>query len=209
MQPLPLLTAEALDALSLLELQNLVQQAHRLMENLQSGTPLPVRIRTFSVDTGPPILCIPGANLVVSYIWGGVSCWDIFTSHRVAHLEIPEVQIRTEVCVEIMGKALIGTTHMNAKNFGVICIDFRDRAHIAISHVISLPTNDTHDPFDPFGRRSFFINAQVIGSCTTSDIICWPLDSNVTTRIEPPHVANSVSPSAFRIHVCISSTNRL
>ncbi|KAJ7872432.1 hypothetical protein B0H13DRAFT_1895378 [Mycena leptocephala] len=192
MQPLPLLTAEALDALSLLELQNLVQQAHRLMENLQSGTPLPVRIRTFSVDTGPPILCIHGANLVVSYIWGGVS-WDIFTSHRVAHLEIPEVQIRTEVCVEIMGKALIGTTHMNAKNFGVICIDFRDRAHIAISHVISPPTNDTHDPFDPFGRRSFFINAQVIGSCTTSDIICWPLDSNVTTRIEPPHVANSNS----------------
>ncbi|KAJ7816399.1 hypothetical protein B0H13DRAFT_2380422 [Mycena leptocephala] len=160
------------------------------MENLQSGTPLPVRIRTFSVDAGAPILCIPGANLVVSYIWGGgVSCWDIFTSHRVAHLEIPEVLIHTEVCVEIMGKALIGTTRMNVKNFGVICIDFHDRAHIAISHVISPPTNNTDDPF---GRRSFFINAQVIGSCTTSDIICWSLDSNVTARIEPPHVANSV-----------------
>ncbi|KAJ7828308.1 hypothetical protein B0H13DRAFT_1917160 [Mycena leptocephala] len=176
MQPLPLLTAEALDALSLLELQNLVQQAHRLMENLQS------------------------ANLVVSYIWGGgVSCWDILTSHRVAHLEIPDVQIHTEVCVEIMGKALIGTTRGNFKNFGVICIDFHDRAHIAISHVISPPTNNTDDPF---GRRSFFINAQVIGSCTTSDIVFWSLDSNVTARIEPPHVANSVSPSAFKIHVC-------
>ncbi|KAJ7887694.1 hypothetical protein B0H13DRAFT_1888738 [Mycena leptocephala] len=202
MQPLPLLTAEALDALSLLELQNVVQQANRLMENLQSSTPLPIRIRTFSVDTGPPILCIPGANLVVSYIWGGVSCWDIFTSHRVAHLEIPEVQIRTEVCVEIMGKALIGTTHMNVKNFGVICIDFHDRAHIAISHVISPPTNDTHDPFDPFGRRSFFINALVIGSCTTSDIICWPLDSNVTTRIEPPYVANSPLDGLYIYYPC-------
>ncbi|KAJ7872420.1 hypothetical protein B0H13DRAFT_1895368 [Mycena leptocephala] len=94
------------------------------------------------------------------------------------------------VCVEIMGKALIGTTHMNVKNFGVICIDFHDRAHIAISHVISPPTNTTDDPF---GRRSFFINALVMGSCTTSDIICWPLDSNVTAQIEPPHVANSNS----------------
>ncbi|KAJ7809437.1 hypothetical protein B0H13DRAFT_1927923 [Mycena leptocephala] len=200
MQPLPLLTAEALDVLSLLELQNLVQQAHRLMENLQSGTPLPIRIRTFSVDAGARILCIPGANLVVTYIWGGgVSCWDIPTSHQVAHLEIPEIQIHTEVCVEIVGKALIGTTRRNVKNFGVICIDFHDRAHIAISHVISPPTNNTDDPF---GRRSFFINAQVIGSCTTSDIVFWPLDSNVTARIEPPHVANSVSPSAFKIHVC-------
>ncbi|KAJ7817640.1 hypothetical protein B0H13DRAFT_1922802, partial [Mycena leptocephala] len=97
MQPLPLLTAEALDVLSLLELQNVVQQAHRLMENLQSSTPLPIRIRTFSVDAGARILCIPGANLVVSYIWGGgVSCWDILTSHQVAHLEIPEIQIHTE-----------------------------------------------------------------------------------------------------------------
>ncbi|KAJ7822759.1 hypothetical protein B0H13DRAFT_1919981 [Mycena leptocephala] len=164
MQPLPLLTAEALDALSLLELQNVVQQAHRLMENLQSGTPLPVRIRTFSVDTGPQYSAFPEP---IS------SCWDIFTSHRVAHLEIPRFKF----------------VRKNVKNFGVICIDFHDRAHIAISHVISPPTNNTDDPF---GRRSFFINAQVIGSCTTSDIVFWSLDSNVTARIEPPHVANSV-----------------
>ncbi|KAJ7878250.1 hypothetical protein B0H13DRAFT_2346708 [Mycena leptocephala] len=55
MQPLPLLTAAELDVLSLLELQNVVQQAHRLMENLQSSTPLPIRIRTFSVLFRPNV----------------------------------------------------------------------------------------------------------------------------------------------------------
>jgi hypothetical protein len=198
MQPLPLLT-DALDALSLLELQNVVRQAHRLRQNLQSDTPLPVRIRRFSVNAGGRLLCIPGANLAVSHIWGdGISCWDILTSHRVAHLEIPELHIHTEVCMEIMGKALIGTTRRNVKNFGVICIDFHDRGHISISHVISPPINDTDDQFK---RRSFFINAQVMGSCTTSNIISWSLNPNVTLRIEPPHVPNPVSPSAFKIHV--------
>jgi hypothetical protein len=108
MQPLPLSTTEALDALSLPELQIAVQQAHRLMQNLQSDTPLPVRIHTFSVNAGAQVLCIPGASLAVSHILGGVSCWDILTGHRVAHLEIPELQIRTEVCMKIKGKALIG-----------------------------------------------------------------------------------------------------
>jgi hypothetical protein len=105
-QPLPLPNPQALDTLSLLELENTVRRVHRLIKNLQSETPRPVRLGTFAVKSGAKILPIPGANLTAIHPKGSISCWDILTSQRVAHLEIPGFQVETEACMEIEGKAL-------------------------------------------------------------------------------------------------------
>jgi hypothetical protein len=88
MNPLPLPTGDALDALSLSELQNVVRRVDRLMKNLKSEKPRPIRIDDFSIERWTRIFCIPGANLTVAYTkYGNVSCWDTLTSQRVAHLE--------------------------------------------------------------------------------------------------------------------------
>jgi hypothetical protein len=105
-QPLPLPNPQTLDTLSLLELENAVWRVHRLIKNLQSERPRPVRLGTFAVKSGAKILLIPGANLTVIHPRGGISCWDILTCQRVAHLEMPGFQVETEACIEIEGKAL-------------------------------------------------------------------------------------------------------
>jgi hypothetical protein len=63
MNPLPLPTGDALDALSLSELQNVVRRVDRLMKNLKSEKPRPIRIDDFSIERWTRIFCIPGANL--------------------------------------------------------------------------------------------------------------------------------------------------
>jgi hypothetical protein len=114
MNPLPLSTGDALDALSLPELQNVVRRVDRVMKNLKSDNPRPIRIDNFSIERWTRIFCIPGANLTVAYTkYGNVSCWDTLTSQRVAHLENQRdsewfyLQPQA-VCTEIKGKALIG-----------------------------------------------------------------------------------------------------
>jgi hypothetical protein len=113
MQPAALPNGQALDSLSLSELQDTVRQANRLMNNFKSDNPRPVRIRSLeseSVPSSARIFCIPGTNLAVSHVWGSVNCWDILASKRVAFLELPELRVRTEACMEIKGKALIGAS---------------------------------------------------------------------------------------------------
>jgi hypothetical protein len=113
MQPVALPNGQALDSLSLSELQNTVRQANRLMNNFKSDNPRPVRIRSLEpkfVPSPSRIFCIPGTNLAVSHVLGSVSCWDILASKRVACLELPKLEVRTEACMEIKGKALIGAS---------------------------------------------------------------------------------------------------
>jgi hypothetical protein len=113
MQPVPLPNGQALDSLSLSELQNIVRQANRLMNNFKSDHPRPVRIRTVESEHMPgsaKILCIPGTNLVVAHILGSVSCWDILAAKRVACLEIPDLRVQTGACMEIKGTVLIGAS---------------------------------------------------------------------------------------------------
>ncbi|KAJ6526671.1 hypothetical protein B0H19DRAFT_1275522 [Mycena capillaripes] len=189
-QPLPFQNGEALNTLSLPELQNIVHQIQRLMNNLSSAEPRPARIRTLSLPASSRIFCIPGANLAVSHTRGHLSCWDVLTGHRVAHLGIPELRVGTEApYIDTRGRALIGAylglpgRRPNVTNLMAIWIDFRDRAHVYISHTISPPLNDTDQL-----RSGFFINSEVMGFCTTSHILSWPMtaDRVVRTRLKPP-----------------------
>jgi hypothetical protein len=60
----------------------------------------------------------------------------------------------------------------------VICIDFLDRALISISQVIS-PTKAMH-------RVShLFVNPQVMGFCTTTDIVSWTMNADAAVQTTP------------------------
>ncbi|KAJ7843949.1 hypothetical protein B0H13DRAFT_2412134 [Mycena leptocephala] len=184
MQPLPLSTADSVDTLSLSELQNIVRRADRLMKNFQSEKPRPFHIGNFSVERRGSIFFIPGANLIVANNYkGSVSCWDTVTSQRVAHLsnERDSVYIYpSALCTEIMGKALIGAwiSDGDLMRLAVICIDFRDRAHISISQVSS-PTNVRHPV------PHLFINPQIMGFCTTTDIVSWTMNADAAVQTTP------------------------
>jgi hypothetical protein len=60
----------------------------------------------------------------------------------------------------------------------VIRIDFRDRARISISQVIS-PPNSRH-PVD-----HLFINPQVVGFCTPTDIVSWTMNADAALQTAP------------------------
>ncbi|KAJ7113804.1 hypothetical protein C8R44DRAFT_228720 [Mycena epipterygia] len=188
MQPLPLSNADELDTLSLQQLQDTVRRASRLIHSLRSDKPRPVLIRTLSLEALAGIFCIPGGNLVVSHTRGTVSVWDITTSHRVAHLDIFELNVQSQaLCLEIKGKALIGAHISPPSRIGklaAICIDYRDRAHISISHVISPDIN--REAFNP----ALFINSKVMGACIqcftqagrSKFIISWSMQMNTVVQ---------------------------
>ncbi|KAJ7113810.1 hypothetical protein C8R44DRAFT_228745 [Mycena epipterygia] len=169
MQPLPLSNADELDTLSLQQLQDTVRRASRLIHSLRSDKPRPVLIRTLPLEALADIFCIPGANLVVSHTRGTVSMWDITTSHRVAQLDIPGLSVQPQaLCLDIKGKALIGAYVSSISSrigkLVAICIDYRDRAHISISHVISpdvISPDINRQAFNP----ALFINPKVMGAC--------------------------------------------
>jgi hypothetical protein len=66
----------------------------------------------------------------------------------------------------------------NLMRLAVICIDFRDRAHVAISEVIS-PTSIRHP------NINLFINPRVMGFCTTSSVVWWTMNSNDAIQTDP------------------------
>ncbi|KAJ7902436.1 hypothetical protein B0H13DRAFT_2335599 [Mycena leptocephala] len=173
--------ADSVDTLSPTELQNIVRRADRRMKNFKSEKPRPFRRGNFSVEaTGTIIFFIPGANLIVAYtIKGSVSCWDTLTSQRVAHLNNELEFFNSALCTTgIKGKALIGVALSGGSlRLAVICIDFRDRAHISISHVISPPSRHLF--------KHLFINPQVMGFCTTTDIVTWSMNADAALQTTP------------------------
>jgi hypothetical protein len=72
----------------------------------------------------------------------------------------------------------------------VICIDFRDRAHISISQVIS-PAS-TRYPVD-----HLFINPQVMGFCTTTDIVSWTMNADAEVRTTPDAFIQAIPRNLF------------
>jgi hypothetical protein len=72
----------------------------------------------------------------------------------------------------------------------VICIDFRDQAHISISQVIS-PTNSKH----PVGH--LFINPQVMGFCTTTDIVSWTMNADAAIQTTPDAFLQTMPTNVF------------
>ncbi|KAJ7123609.1 hypothetical protein C8R44DRAFT_735247 [Mycena epipterygia] len=180
MQPLPLSNADELDKLSLQQLQDTVRRAHRLIQNLRSDNPRPVRIRNLTIGPSSEVFCIPGANLVVAHVTGRVSFWDILTSRCVGNLEIPDLFVRRELCLELKGRALIAayTRHVTTihRCSTLIRIDYRDRTCIAILHVISPAINDDDR------WAGFFINSQHLGFCTRSSIVSWSMDGHAAVQ---------------------------
>ncbi|KAJ7349807.1 hypothetical protein DFH08DRAFT_125102 [Mycena albidolilacea] len=184
LQPLPLSTATPLETLSLLELQSVARRADRLKRNWQSNNPRLVHLRRFSLPSRARIVFVPGAHLAVAYNSDIISCWDILSSQRVAHLEIPDLVVRAEaLCTDINGKVLIwASIDWLPRNLAVICIDFRDCAHISISHVVSPATTDTYS--NPIG---FFIDTHGTGFVDGAKLVFWCMDPDVavqTTSLE-------------------------
>ncbi|KAJ7089568.1 hypothetical protein C8R44DRAFT_861423 [Mycena epipterygia] len=68
-----------------------------------------------------------------------------------------------------------------------IYIDYRDRAHISISHVISPPMNDINYIWD-----AGFSLPVVFCLCTTSDIASWALDAHAGIQTIPQDVHHPV-----------------
>ncbi|KAJ7349795.1 hypothetical protein DFH08DRAFT_863121 [Mycena albidolilacea] len=178
-QPLPLSNADPLETLSLSELQSVARRADRLKKNWQSNTPRLVHIHSFFVPSQARIMLIPGAHLAVAYASGIVSCWDILSSHRVAHLEIPGLIVRAEqLCMDINGQVLIGASiNGRPRNLVVVCIDFRDRAHISVSHVVS-PAVGGGD-LRPSGP---FIDRRGMGFIDRTRIVFWCMDPDVAVQ---------------------------
>ncbi|KAJ7022583.1 hypothetical protein C8F04DRAFT_236525 [Mycena alexandri] len=173
LQPLPV---SNLQELTLAQLQRAARQTARLLKNFKSESPRPSHIRSFSVEHDREMLFIPGTSLVVTSTRGSVSCWNITTAQRVAHLELVDLHVRTKApCMEIEGKALIGASigrsFLSTRNLVFICVDFRDRASISISHTLSRATNN-----DYLFRSHLFLNSRVLGFCTKTSIVSWGLD---------------------------------
>ncbi|KAJ7626730.1 hypothetical protein B0H17DRAFT_1340191, partial [Mycena rosella] len=169
------------------------------MSNLESDNPRPVCSRTLLVEPGRKIFCVPGATLVLMHATGSLSCWDLLTSQRVAYSEIPgfSVQMQTP-CMEFEGKALVVGSMGRVNNLVAVSIDYRDRAHVSISHVIS-PPMATGDAY--FHPGSFFINSQVVGVCTATSIISWSMDPGVKVEIAKMEI---FTPNGFPPLVCVS-----
>ncbi|KAF7349452.1 hypothetical protein MSAN_01735200 [Mycena sanguinolenta] len=186
LQPLPLSTAETLDTLSRDELQKVVHRAHGLKNNWESEKPRIIGMHSLSVTSQSEIFCIPGAHIVVTHGWGSMSCWDILTSQRVGDLEFPELIVHAEaLSMEMNGKSLIGACfqlHGLIKNLVVICVDFRDRAHISMSYVVSPAAKDTLQ--FPSG---FFIDPQIMGFLADSKLVTWRLDADAAIQTTPYH----------------------
>ncbi|KAJ7738304.1 hypothetical protein B0H16DRAFT_1465756 [Mycena metata] len=177
LQPLPV---SNLQELSLAQLQRTARQTARLLTNFKSESPRPTHIRSFSIEPDQEMMCIPGTSLLVTSNIGIVSCWDITTAQRVAHLELADLRLQIKAsCVEPEGKVLIpgriGRSFLSMRNLTVVCVDFRDRASITISHTISRATTKE---LDYFPHSHFFLDSRVLGFCTKTSIISWGLDSD-------------------------------
>jgi hypothetical protein len=59
----------------------------------------------------------------------------------------------------------------------VICIDFRDRAHISISHVVSPAVVGVY-----FRPSDVFIGPRGMGFIDRTELVFWCMDSNVAVR---------------------------
>ncbi|KAJ7790198.1 hypothetical protein B0H14DRAFT_3891321 [Mycena olivaceomarginata] len=193
LQPLPLSTADPPDTLSLCELQNVARRADRLRRNLQSDNPRLFDMRSLSVVArAGPIFFIPGAHLAVTHSPGFVTCWDIVSSQMVGQLEIPHLLVRDEaLSMDIAGKALVGACIAESgmvTHLVVICIDFQDRAHIFVSHLISPATTDTSSR-----ASSFFIDSHLVGFVEQSKIVFWCMESDTAVQAAPQPLKLSVT----------------
>ncbi|KAJ7160418.1 hypothetical protein C8R46DRAFT_1286230 [Mycena filopes] len=202
MQPLPLSNVKQLDSMSRQELQDVARRAVRLKKNLNSDKPTPVKTRTLSVEayTGTSGICLlTGSNLLVTHSEGSVSCWDILTSRRVAHLEVVALRIMDEPWVEQDGKALFGA-RLQANQFAAVCIDYQDRGQISISHVASPPT----DALSSHGRSGFFLNSDVMGFCTSASTIYWSMEKASEVR-----TGTTILPAVMRLSIFLPNSATL
>jgi len=162
------------------QLQDIVRRANRLMNNFNSDTPRPVSMHTLSEPwEGSRIILLQGTNLLVTHDSGSLICWDILTSQRVGSLAVPDLFLQTErPCMEIEGQALLGAYISGvADRLVAIYIDYSDRAHISISHVVSLPMNIMYHV-----RSDLFVNSRVLGFRTDSSVISWCMNASVEVR---------------------------
>jgi hypothetical protein len=85
------------------------------------------------------------------------------------------------------------------KHLVVICINFQDRAHISVSHLISPAMKDTVNH-----PSSFFIDSHLVGFVEHSKIVFWCMKSDIAVQAVPQPVKSSVRSVSFEIH--LSST---
>ncbi|KAJ7726131.1 hypothetical protein B0H16DRAFT_1735832 [Mycena metata] len=177
-QPYPLSNVKDLSTLSLHQLQRAAYQANQLMKNWRSDNPRPTSIRHFELPLEPwdQYFCLPGTPFIVTDTEGCMDCWDFRTGERVAHLEIPGLYLgKVRPCMEEEGKALIcGSTGYGHKRLVAICIDYRDHAHVLLSHVVSPPT----PLVDGWNWEPFYINPGIAGFSGRGYTMTWSMDPN-------------------------------
>ncbi|KAJ7607124.1 hypothetical protein DFH06DRAFT_1250299 [Mycena polygramma] len=188
--PPPISAGKELNTLSLPELQAAARKANQLIKNFRSENPRPARMRTVVVDVPNGILCIPGANLVIVHTGSSLSCWDVVTSQCVAKLEVHGLGMMSQqpCLVDIEGMALFSAVAVHDNAYLVaVNIDFRDRDHISIAHVVS-PAIGVLPRVTP---TTFFIKPRLVAvSLQGSDVFSWPIDADLEVQTIPRDLAN-------------------
>ncbi|KAJ7160427.1 hypothetical protein C8R46DRAFT_1354110 [Mycena filopes] len=193
MHPLPLSPATKLDSMSCKELQNVAQRAHRLTKNLKSDKPMPITTRTLAIETYASCVCLPGSNLLVTHSDGFVSCWDILTSRRVAHLQVATLRIMDKPRIHPDGRALFGA-RLQIDQFAAVYIDYRDLDRVSISHVTSPPTDALHW----HGHSGFFMDSSTMGFCTSASTVSWSVENAGEVKIGTKIVPEMIEPPPGR-----------
>ncbi|KAJ7160441.1 hypothetical protein C8R46DRAFT_1286261 [Mycena filopes] len=190
--PLPLPNVKQHDSMSRKELQDAAQRAVRLKKNLNSDKPMPVKIRTLSFDPQwHPIatrVCLPGSDIFVTHHIGFLSCWNIVTLNRVAHLGITGLRVMKDPKIEQDGRALFGAVIGNDQ-FAAIYIDYQeDPDQVSISYLTSPRTNTVDLNAED---RTFFVNSDTIGFCTSASTVYWSMDETAEVRVGPPFMPDA------------------
>ncbi|KAJ7784992.1 hypothetical protein DFH07DRAFT_763607 [Mycena maculata] len=130
------------------------------------------------------IVCIPGTHLVVAYTTGKISYWDILAEICMATLEVPGLNMRSSwpgnEWYPLAGSWICGSGDAQLPwNLVAIRVDYSDRAHISITHVVSPAIHNIHFPF-----HGLFIDPRCLGWCSSSDVVLWSMDANSSVKIQ-------------------------
>ncbi|KAF7298716.1 F-box domain-containing protein [Mycena indigotica] len=192
LHPLPV-PMERLARLTLSQLQTVVRQANRLLQNWHSPLPRPTWTRVFSVGhAGNPgfrsLFGIPGTYLVVTAVWDEadditvVVCWNVRTGERVCETTIRSFVLKA---ADSWGTIQRFPTRHNDKDarLAILILDYTDKMHVHFELVRSPPVKDAE--FIPIVNWEFFLSDKLFGFITPGGIHYWTFDPEQDVQRTP------------------------